>query len=61
MISCGLKELVEEYKKEKNQDCWELKCHEYAASTDFLEWMADRVISVNNIQKEEMFNDGRTQ
>ena len=50
MISCGLKKLIEEYKKETGQDYDVLACHIYAARPEFLEWLAQRVESTNIIK-----------
>ena len=50
IISCGLKKLIGEYIKETGRDYLEPKCNEYAASDNFLEWLARRVESTNIIK-----------
>ena len=41
--SCGLKILIEEYKKETGQNYGILTCHTYACTDEFVEWLAKRI------------------
>jgi hypothetical protein len=53
MLSCGLKKLIEEYKKETSKAYDSLRCHEYASTDEFLEWLANRIEQTNTIKKKE--------
>ena len=54
--SCGLKKLIEEYKKETGKDHDSLMCHVFASTDEFTQWLADRIEKTNTVKKEESGN-----
>lgn len=58
MVSCGLKILIEEYKKETGKDYDSLMCHVYASTDEFVEWLVKKIEDTNTVKMEDQ-DDGR--
>ena len=51
MFSCGLKILIEEYKKETGKEYGNLMCHVYASTDEFVEWLAKRIEETHTVKE----------